>query len=117
MAKDEKLLAAVMDAGKAIDGKFGQDIKILDISGLSALCDYFIISTANNPNQMKAICQAAEDALRKHGIRLIHSEGMNSGGWVLLDFGAIVIHMFGKEERVFYNLERIWGDAEEIAFI
>ncbi|MCL2702001.1 MAG: ribosome silencing factor [Defluviitaleaceae bacterium] len=114
MVKDEKLSAAVLAAAKAIDGKFGQDIKVLDISEISTLSDYFIIATAGNPNQLKAVCHEAEKALHQHGIRMLHSEGMSTGGWVLLDFGAVVIHMFGKDERDFYNLERVWGDAVNV---
>ena len=79
MAKDEQLLAAVMDAARAIDLKFGHDIRILNIGGISTLSDYFIIATANNPNQMKAICDEADKALAKHGIRMTHSEGINAG--------------------------------------
>jgi ribosome-associated protein len=113
LAKDEKLLDAVNAAVKSIDDKFGYDIKVLDISEISTLADYFIICTANNPNQIKAICTEAENTLYKHGVRLIHSEGMNAaaGGWVLLDFGSVVMHVFGKEEREFYNIERVWADA------
>jgi ribosome-associated protein len=111
MERDERLHAAVLAAAKAVDGKFGMDIRVLDITALSTLSDYFIIATANNPNQMRAICGEVDEALRKHGIRLLHSEGMNAGGWVLLDFGSVVVHLFGKEEREFYNLERVWGDA------
>ena len=111
MAKDEKLLAAVTDAAKAIDDKFGQDIKILDIGELSVISDYFIIATATNPNQARAICHEAEAALRKHGIRMLHSEGMNTGGWTLMDFGPVIIHLFDKDQREYYNLERLWSDA------
>jgi ribosome-associated protein len=109
----ENLLEAVSDCAKAIDEKFGQDIKILDVSKLSALCDYFIIATAGNPNQARAIYHAAEDALKKHGIKLLHSEGVNDTGWALLDFGVIILHLFDKEQREFYDLERLWSDAEE----
>lgn len=116
MLNKEKELAAVLAARKAIDDKFGKEIKVLDISGVSVLADYFIIATVGNPNQTRAVCEVAEEALHKHGVRLLHSEGMgDSGGWVLLDFGSIVIHLFDKEVRSFYNLERIWGDAAEIS--
>jgi len=114
MERDEKLHAAVLAAAKAIDGKFGMDIKTLEITHLSSLSDYFIIATANNQSQMRAICDEVEMTFRKHDIRLLHSEGINTGGWVLLDFGVVVVHLFGKEEREFYNLERVWGDAVTI---
>ncbi|MDR1703551.1 MAG: ribosome silencing factor [Clostridiales bacterium] len=114
MAKDEKLFAAAVAAYKALDEKFGQDIKLLDISGISVLGDYFLITTAGNQNQMRALCDAVELALHNHGIRLLHSEGVNTGGWALLDFGSVIVHIFDKESRGYYNLERIWSDAEEI---
>lgn len=114
MHNDTKLLEAVKAVYKAIDDKFGEDIRILDISGISVLSDFFIIATSNNPNQLKAICDEAELALHKSGLRLLHSEGVGAGGWALLDFGTIVVHIFGKEEREYYNLERIWGDAEVV---
>ena len=108
---DEKLLEAVIDAAKAIDDKFGRDIKILDISQVAMICDYFIIATAGSPNQTRALCDAAEQTLHKQGIRLLHSEGINTVGWVLLDFGSVVVHIFDQEQREYYNLERLWGDA------
>jgi ribosome-associated protein len=107
-------ITAVKAAAKALDDKFGQDIVVLDISEISPLADFFIIATGSNPNQLKAMCDAAEEALFKNGQKLNHSEGLQSGNWVLLDFGNIIVHIFDKENRDFYNLERIWGDAKPV---
>ena len=114
MPKDEKLLEAAKAARKALDDKFGLEIKLLDISEISVLSDYFLIATAGNHNQMRAMCDEIEQALYKHGIRLLHSEGTGGGGWALLDFGSIIVHIFDKESRLYYNLERIWGDAAQV---
>ncbi|GHV39037.1 ribosomal silencing factor RsfS [Clostridia bacterium] len=100
----------------AIDAKFGKDIVVLKVSEISVLADYFIIATAGNPAQLRAMADAAEEALSKHNVYLRHSEGYNTSKWVLLDFGDIIAHLFLAEDREFYNLERVWGDAEKITF-
>ena len=109
------LLQAAKDTAEAIDQKFGKDIVILDISEISAIADYFIITEAGNPNQVQAMIDGVEEALNKHGIRLRHIEGLQRAEWVLLDFGDIIIHIFNSEARTFYNLERTWRDAKEVA--
>jgi ribosome-associated protein len=108
----EKELRAVKKLYHALDQKFGADIVIMDISEISVVADYFVITTGGNALQMQALAAAAEDTLEKEGFKLGHSEGMRSGNWVLLDFGSIVVHLFDKENRPFYNLERVWGDAK-----
>ncbi len=112
MGKTTNMLDAVKIAYKALDDKFGKDITILNISKLSTLSDYFIIAEGNNPNQVKAMADEVDMQLGKAGIFLKHSEGRNTANWILLDFGDIIVHVFDKESRSFYNLERIWGDAE-----
>lgn len=113
MARETEL-TAVKAACKAIDDKFGFDIKVLYIGEISVLADYFIIATANNPNQLQAICSETELALIKNGVKLIHTEGVQTAKWALLDFGGIIVHVFDKESREYYNIERIWGDAEVV---
>ena len=116
ISKEERtlLLQAVKAAFKAIDDKFGYDCVILDVSGVSIMADYFMIATANSPSQLKAITDEVETRLHALGIRLRHSEGVQSARWILLDFGGLVVHLFCKEDREYYRLERIWGDATEI---
>ena len=108
------LLQAVKDAACALDEKFGKDIVVLDISGVSTIADYFIISEAGNPNQMQAMVSGAEEAFHKHGLPLRHIEGLQRADWVLMDYGDIIIHIFNSESRTFYNLERTWRDASMI---
>ena len=111
---NEQIKGAVKAAHEAIDMKFGRDITILDISGLSVMADYFIIATANNTSQAQAIADAAEGALKNHGVTLNHAEGYRTSKWVLMDFGLIIIHIFTSEDRDFYRLEKVWGDAKVV---
>ena len=101
----------IKTAWKALDDKFGSDIIVLDIHNISTITDCFIIASGSNPSQIKAMADEVEQKLGKLGLRLHHTEGMRTMNWVLLDFGSIVIHIFDKDNRRFYNLERIWSDA------
>ena len=111
---ENTLFEAAKAAYHVIDDKFGTGITVLDIHGISVLADYFIIATAGAASQLKAMADAVDQKLYTMGLRLKHMEGEPSSGWVLLDFGSIIVHLFDKEQRGFYNLERIWGDAKEI---
>jgi len=98
---------------KAIEDKFGKDSTILDISSLTPMADYFVITSGQNPNQMHAIAENIDMELSKLGMRLSHKEdeGVN---WILMDFGDIIVHIFDEESREFYDLERLWADAKKI---
>lgn len=111
----ETIFNGVKAAYKALDDKLAEDINVLDIHEVSILSDYFIIASGNNPNQLKAMADSVEEALYKAGFRLNHSEGFQTKTWILLDFGDIVVHLFNKEDRDFYNIERIWADAKFIS--
>ncbi|MDD3570740.1 MAG: ribosome silencing factor [Lachnospiraceae bacterium] len=101
-------------AQEALEDKKAEDIKVLDLQGLSNITDYFVIASGNNVNQLRAMADNVEEKLFKEGYKLHHSEGYQGGAWVLLDFGNIIVHLFNKEEREFYSLDRVWGDAKEI---
>lgn len=107
-----------LDAAKitrdALEDKKGEDIKVLDIKGLSNVADCFVIASGNNPNQLRAMADEVEEKLFKEGYKLHHSEGYTGGTWILLDFGNLLVHLFNKSEREFYSLDRVWGDAKEI---
>ena len=109
------LLQAAKDAASALDQKFGKDIVLLDISTISTIADYFIITEASNPNQILAMTGGVEEVMDKHGVAIRHIEGMQRPDWVLMDYGDIVVHIFNGESRAFYDLERTWRDATEIA--
>ena len=101
-------------AGKAIlalEDKKAEDIRIIDISEVSVIADYFIIANGNNVSQIQAMADEVEEKLYKAGCPLKQKEGYTNANWVLLDFGDIIIHIFDKENRLFYDLERIWRDG------
>ncbi len=102
-------------AYNALSDKKGEDIKIIDITGISVLADYFLIANGNSDSQVNALVDNVEEELHKAGYPLRQREGQASGSWVLLDFGDIIVHVFDKENRLFYDLERIWKDGKDIS--
>ena len=101
-------------AYNALNEKKGEDIKIIDISQVSVLADYFIIANGSNDNQVRGLVDNVEDCLHKGGDQLRQREGYGTGNWVLLDFGDVIVHIFDKENRLFYDLERIWRDGKDV---
>ncbi len=91
--------------------KKAEDIVLMDMSKVSAFCDYFVVMTAMNQRQVKAVSDELEDKLGEEGIRLWHREGGSDASWMLLDFGNCVVHVFESEARRFYGLESLWGDV------
>ena len=90
------------------------DKKGVDISNVSVLADYFIIANGTNDSQVHAMVDSVEEELEKAGFTLKQREGYGLGSWVLLDFGEVIVHVFDKENRLFYDLERIWSDGKMI---
>jgi len=101
-------------AVKALDSKSAKDLKVLKIEALSTLANYFVICTATSTTHIKTLADEVEHVLEEHAEPPRHREGYRGGGWVLIDFGCVVVHLFTQEIREFYNLERLWGDAEEV---
>ena len=102
-------------AWQALSDKKGEDIKIIDITGVSVLADYFIIASGNSESQISALVDNVEEELHKAGYHLKQREGRSGASWILLDFGDIIVHVFDQENRLFYDLERIWKDGKDIA--
>ncbi len=98
-------------AATALDEKKGVDIRLIGITDISTLADYFLICTANSNTHVKALCDAVEEAMDNAGENIISREGHRSGTWVLLDYGCVVVHVFTEETRAFYDLERLWQDG------
>lgn len=98
-------------AYQALSDKKGEDIKIIDIAGISVMADYFLIANGNSNNQVRALVDNVDEELHKAGYTVKQREGYGSGNWVLMDFGDIIVHIFDKENRLFYDLERIWRDG------
>jgi ribosome-associated protein len=112
MAESSKFAKIAYDA---LADKKGDNIKIIDISNVSPIADYFIIADGNNQNQLQAMCEAVEEELYKAGCKLRQTEGNRNSTWILMDYGDIIVHVFSKEDRLFYDLERIWTDGTEVA--
>lgn len=98
----------------ALQEKKGEDIRVIDISDISVLADYFIIANGNSNIQVDAMVDNVEEVLHKAGFALRQREGYGTGTWVLLDFGDIIVHIFDRENRLFYDLERIWRDGRDV---
>ncbi|XCP83764.1 ribosome silencing factor [Roseburia hominis] len=113
---DQKELSKKMAriACQALSDKKGEDVRVIDISGVSVLADYFIIANGTNESQVRALVDHTEEELAKAGFEAKQREGYGLGSWVLLDFGDIIVHVFDKENRLFYDLERIWCDGKAI---
>lgn len=101
-------------AHRAADDKKATDIRVLDISTISIICDYFLICTGRSSTQVQAVAEHIEEKLQEAGVKPMRIEGFREGSWILLDYGDVVIHVFQEMERDFYNLERLWGDAQVV---
>lgn len=99
-------------ACKAIVEKKGEKVVLLKLTGISLLTDYFVICTGNSRIQTQAIADNVEEKMKENGLILNRREGYAQGSWILLDYGSVIVHIFQGEDREFYNLERLWGDAE-----
>lgn len=108
--EQSKLMAKI--AYQALDDKKGEDIKVINISEVSVLADYFVIANGSNDSQVRALVDSVEEQLAKAGYDAKQREGIGLGSWVLLDYGNIIVHVFDKENRLFYDLERIWRDGK-----
>ena len=101
-------------ATKAMDSKKGMNIKLLKIDRVSSLADYFLICTGTSNTHVKTLCDYAEYTLEQLGEPMLGREGHRGSAWELLDYGTIVVHVFTEEARKFYDLERLWADAEVV---
>lgn len=101
-------------AVEALKEKKGYDVKVIDISEISILADYFIIANGSNANQVQAMVDNVEEQMYKAGFDDPKVEGYNNASWILLDYNDVVLHIFDEESRSFYNLERLWRDGKEV---
>ena len=99
----------------ALADKKGEDIKVINISEVTVLADYFIIASGTNRNQVQAMADNVEEILAKEGMEPKQIEGYQSGNWIILDYQDVIVHIFDQENRLFYDLERIWRDGKSIA--
>ena len=110
----DKAREMVKLAYKAMDDKKAMDIKILDISEVTPLADYFIICSGSNSSQIDAIIDNISDTLGRAGYNARRTEGGRNSGWILMDYTDIVVHVFSQDDRLFYDLERIWRDGKTV---
>ncbi|MGM9925498.1 MAG: ribosome silencing factor [Bacillus sp. (in: firmicutes)] len=108
MLNEKELLLTV---AKAADDKRAEDIMVLDMQGISTVADYFLICHGNSDKQVQAIAREMKEKAAEKGIDIKRMEGLDEAKWVLVDLGDIVAHVFHRDERSYYNLERLWGDA------
>lgn len=99
---------------KALDSKRAEDIKVIGIRDLTVIADYFVIANGTSTTQTKALADEVEYKLKESGLMPLRIEGYQSANWIVLDYGSVVVHVFYKETRQFYNLERLWSDGEQI---
>jgi len=113
-AEDQLVFEQVSIAARAADEKKAQEILVLRLSAITEFTDYFIICTGNSARQTQAIADAVIEELKKIKTRPLHTEGYNNAEWILIDYGSFVVHIFTEESRSFYDLERLWRDAEKV---
>ena len=101
-------------AMEALEDKKAEDIRIIDISEVSVIADYFLIAGGNNRNQIQALCDNVEETLGRAGFLCRQKEGYDTANWILMDFGDVIVHIFDKENRLLYDLERIWRDGRQV---
>ncbi len=91
-----------------LDDKLGEEIKTINVTDLTSLCDYFVICTARSDTHVEALCDDLEEALEKVGLSPLHREGTKESGWIVLDYASVIVHVFNRSSREFYGLEKLW---------
>jgi len=113
-SEDQQILEQVKIAARAADEKKAQSILVLRLSAITEFTDYFVICTGASTRQTQAIADAVVEELKEVKTRPLHTEGYNNAEWILIDYGAFVVHVFTEQSRSFYDLERLWRDAERV---
>jgi ribosome-associated protein len=98
-------------------GKFGEDVLLMDIRTVSAIADFFVICSGTSERQLQAVYDAVRTGLEELGIHLFHAEGTSASGWILMDYGVVIVHVLSPPTRHYYNLEQLWKDAKTVVRI
>ncbi len=101
-------------AAEILDNKKGEQIKILEISDLTVIADYFVIATGSSTTHVRALAGEVEYILKQDGTMPLRTEGEDTAGWIVLDYGSVLIHVFSEQSRDFYSLEKVWADAKPV---
>lgn len=112
--EDQTIFEQVTLAARCADEKKALDILVLRLSAITEFTDYFVICSGNSARQTQTIADEVTDQLKKLKVRPLHTEGYNTGEWILIDYGIFVVHVFTEKSRQFYDLERLWRDAERV---
>lgn len=104
----------LIEAAKILDKRKAEDVKAIDIEGVSIIADYFLLASGSSSTQVKSLAEELEFRLSEQGVEPLRVEGAQSATWIILDYGSLVIHIFYHETRQFYNLERLWADGKTI---
>lgn len=99
----------------ALEDKKANDVRVIDIAGVSVIADYFVIASGSNTNQVQAMADSVREAIGRAGHEPRQVEGYGSANWILMDYNDIIVHIFSDESRTFYDLERIWRDGKEVS--
>ena len=111
---EKKIFEMAKLAIEALEDKKADDLKVIDISEVSVIADLFLIAGGSNRSQIQALCDNVEEKLGRAGYPVKQIEGYDTANWILLDFGDIIVHIFDKENRLLYDLERIWRDGKPV---
>ena len=111
MADSKDMLKVIIDA---LQDKKAEDIRVIDISNVSVIADYFVIASGSNTNQIQAMVDNVEEEMFKAGFDDPKVEGYNTASWILLDYKDVIVHVFSEDDRALYNIERIWRDGKEV---
>ena len=111
MADSKDMLKVIIDA---LQDKKAEDIRVIDISNVSVIADYFVIASGSNTNQIQAMVDNVEEEMFKAGYDDPKVEGYNTASWILLDYKDVIVHVFSEDDRAFNNIERIWRDGKEV---
>lgn len=112
-ASPEELAHAIFDV---LDAKKARNIKVLRVNDQTVITDYFVICTGNSGTQVKSLGGEVEYKIGLRGVQPVHFEGRDNNGWIVLDYSHVIVHIFSRENRDFYQLDKLYGDAEEIPF-
>lgn len=111
---EKKTLEMLKLALEALEDKKAEDLRVIDISEVSVIADYFVIAGGSSRSQIQALCDNVEEKLGRAGLPMKQAEGYDTANWILMDFGDIIVHVFDKENRLLYNLERLWRDGRQV---
>lgn len=105
---------AAIVAARALDDKKAENLMLLEVRAVTALTEYMLLATGTSDNHLRALCDEVEKKMEEAGEKLWHREGFRGDTWVVMDFSGVMVHVFTREQRKFYDLERLWGDAPVI---